>query len=262
MTTANDLITVARTQLGYVEQPSNITRYWAELDPGLQGQPWCGALVSWVFQKAGAPLPNMGKPYGFVYCPNAVHYAQTHNLFSNDGQYDPGDIVLYGTGGGDHTGIVVSDNGSVLTTIEGNTSPEGAPGSQTNGGGVYLRHRSHGPWVFGVLQGSKMLSAVDPPVVIIKPPVRAAPRFPLPAGSYFGPKAGGDNSVSGYYGHRSDLRTWQNRMASRGWVISADGLYGDQTMKVARAFQDQCDLLVDGLIGPATWAAAWTAKVT
>jgi hypothetical protein len=91
---------------------------------------------------------------------------------------------------------------------------------------------------------------------------RPAPAFPLPSGSYFGPKDGPAESVSGYYSHRDDLRTWQSRMAARGWKIDADGLYGDQTASITRQFQAEKGLFVDGLIGPQTWAAAWTAPIT
>lgn len=92
----------------------------------------------------------------------------------------------------------------------------------------------------------------------------AAPRFPLPRGHYFGPKAAPAYSHSGYYGaaDRAGLRTWQAQMRRRGWTIDVDGLYGPQTAKVAKAFQREKHLVVDGLIGPATWAAAWTAPVT
>jgi len=91
-----------------------------------------------------------------------------------------------------------------------------------------------------------------------------APGFPLPAGSYFGPKLPLSNkhSVSGYFGHGEDLKRWQQRMRDRGWQITADGRYGDQTRNITRAFQAEKGLRVDGLIGPATWAAAWTAPVT
>lgn len=88
------------------------------------------------------------------------------------------------------------------------------------------------------------------------------PAYPLPAGYYFGPKAGPVESVSGYFSHRDDLRTWQQRMRNRGWQITVDGLYGPNTASVTRAFQAQKGLTVDGLIGPNTWAAAWTAPVT
>lgn len=94
------------------------------------------------------------------------------------------------------------------------------------------------------------------------PGTSKAPKFPLPKGWYFGPKSGPASSVSGYYSHREDLRRWQQRMRNRGWVISVDGLYGDQTKGVALAFQREKNLGVDGLIGAQTWKAAWEAPVT
>lgn len=100
-------------------------------------------------------------------------------------------------------------------------------------------------------------------------PGKAAPAFPLPRGFVFGPFSGPVTSVSGRRqrlangkpGHRG-LLSWQARMAERGWTIAADGLYGDETAGVVRAFEKEKGLHVDGLIDPATWAAAWTARVT
>lgn len=89
-----------------------------------------------------------------------------------------------------------------------------------------------------------------------------APAFPLPRGWYFGPKSGPKQSVSGYYSHRSDLRRWQQRMKDRGWSITPDGLYGNRTASVARAFQKEKGLAVDSLIGNDTWDAAWEEPVT
>lgn len=92
----------------------------------------------------------------------------------------------------------------------------------------------------------------------------AAPTFPLKSGYYFGPRYPLTNrrSVSGFYGHRDDLKRWQQRMKDRGWTITPDGLYGDATRSVAIAFQREKGLTPDGLIGTATWSAAWTAPVT
>ncbi|MEE2041290.1 N-acetylmuramoyl-L-alanine amidase [Nocardiopsis sp. CT-R113] len=93
-------------------------------------------------------------------------------------------------------------------------------------------------------------------------PGTAAPRFPLPSGHYFGPRSGPAHSVSGYYSHREDLRRWQRRMRDRGWVITVDGLYGNQTRTVARTFQAEKGLSVDGFIGAQTWRAAWESPIT
>lgn len=93
-----------------------------------------------------------------------------------------------------------------------------------------------------------------------------APKFPLPEGWYFGPKTGPNRSVSGYYSHRLNLRRWQQQMANRGWEIDVDGLFGDQTEKVATQFQKEKKIPVPkdlvGRIDRLTWNAAWTAKVT
>lgn len=113
--------------------------------------------------------------------------------------------------------------------------------------------------------GKKAPGVIPAGPVAVPAPRRSgidSPRFPLPAGSFFGPKSGGKESVSGYYSHRGDLTHWQLMMRSRGWKIDVDGLYGPNTEKVVRAFQKEKHLVVDGKIGPATWAAAWTASVT
>lgn len=62
--------------------------------------------------------------------------------------------------------------------------------------------------------------------------------------------------------HGEDVRAWQQRMHDRGWRIDVDGWYGPASAAVARAFQTEKGLATDGIVGPATWAAAWTAPVT
>ncbi|HVM26452.1 MAG TPA: peptidoglycan-binding domain-containing protein, partial [Mycobacteriales bacterium] len=79
----------------------------------------------------------------------------------------------------------------------------------------------------------------------------SAPALTEPHVSVFGP-----GQVS------EDIRTWQARMAERGWEISVDGIYGPQTASVAARFQAEKGLAVDGLVGPQTWAAAWETPIT
>ena len=66
----------------------------------------------------------------------------------------PGWLVVYDFGkGADHVGIVETADGSSLTTIEFNTVPENAQGSDANGGAVARRHRKYTlPTVKGFIQ--------------------------------------------------------------------------------------------------------------
>lgn len=98
----------------------------------------------------------------------------------------------------------------------------------------------------------------------------SVPPFPLPAGKYFGPEGGGENSISGYYSYNAELKLWQQRMKDRGWPITVDGLYGPKgattpqgnTAEVVVAFQTEKGYTVDGLIGKQTWDGAWLAPIT
>lgn len=62
--------------------------------------------------------------------------------------------------------------------------------------------------------------------------------------------------------HDDNVRTWQQRMADRGWSIAVDGWYGPASANVARQFQAEKGLTQDGIVGPQTWNAAWTAPIT
>jgi peptidoglycan hydrolase-like protein with peptidoglycan-binding domain len=60
-----------------------------------------------------------------------------------------------------------------------------------------------------------------------------------------------------------DVHQWQQQMAGRGWNIAVDGIYGPQSMYVCKEFQAEKNVRpVDGVVGPKTWGAAWTAPVT
>lgn len=59
-----------------------------------------------------------------------------------------------------------------------------------------------------------------------------------------------------------NLRVWQGQMVTRGWTLTADGYFGNQTLNVVRGFQGEKNLGVDGDIGPITWRAAWALPVS
>lgn len=62
-------------------------------------------------------------------------------------------------------------------------------------------------------------------------------------------------------GHAA-VRTWQDKMSRRGWNISVDGKYGPKSEGICRQFQTEKGLKADGIVGPATWSATWTAPRT
>ena len=85
------------------------------------------------------------------------------------------------------------------------------------------------------------------------------PAFPLRDGQVYSrsDRNGRDSATD-----RGNIRTWQARMRRRGWRIDVDGLYGEQTEAVVRAFQHDKRMGIDGLLGPKTWTAAWASPIT
>lgn len=141
----NKMILIAKNEIGYLEKKSNsqldsktvnagsnnYTKYWQDVKPSYQGQPWCAAFVSWCFMKAFGQekAKKLLKHWPYVYCPTLG------NLFTKNANPKIGDIVIfYHNGTFTHTGIVTAVIGDRFYTIEGNTS--GASGIIANGGGV------------------------------------------------------------------------------------------------------------------------------
>lgn len=234
MTTAAQVITQARSHLGYKESPagSNETMFGAWY--GLNGEPWCAMFVSYVFSHAGHPL-SISTSKGYSYCPAAVSWAKARGLWSNSGRYAPGDIIFFdwvGYGVAEHTGIVVSDDGVTVHTIEGNTS---ISGSQSNGGEVCAQSRPHGRTILGVLKASKLLTAPAP-----------APAWTKDGFNHPSLKRGATGGP---------VKHCQHLLLKHGANIVIDGTYGKFTEAAVRAFQKHHGLTVDGVVGTHTWGA-------
>lgn len=136
--TAKQIIERAKNELGTMESPPNSnnvkynTWYYGHPVNGAS-YPWCATFISWVFK------PEQG------ICKKTASCLEMLEWFEKRGQIvktpQPGDIVFfkYSTNSRrtNHVGLVVSVNGSVINTIEGNTSTT----SQDNGGKVMQRNR-------------------------------------------------------------------------------------------------------------------------
>lgn len=132
-----DLLTIAKSQIGYVEldpttgaalhpesQVAGYTKYGASF-----GEPrgeWCAYFVSWCATNAGIPtsvVPRLGN------CARAVEWYKANSTYKPASSgYIPsvGDIIFFNWSGGSvakHIGIVTGVNLSkkVVYTIEGNT---------------------------------------------------------------------------------------------------------------------------------------------
>ncbi len=145
MTPIEKLIEIAKNEIGYLEKKSNssledktsnagssnYTKYWRDIKPDYQGQPWCACFVTWCFEQAFGKdnATKMLKHYPYVYCPTMA------NLFELYANPQVGDVVVFYRGGVFcHTGIVTKVNGDYFETVEGNTS--GGNTIVANGGGV------------------------------------------------------------------------------------------------------------------------------
>ena len=60
----------------------------------------------------------------------------------------------------------------------------------------------------------------------------------------------------------ADVAQWQEQMEYRGWDIDVDAAYGPASAGICIQFQAEKGLPADGIVGPDTWAAAWSAPVT
>lgn len=258
------VILIAKNEIGYLEKKSNsqldsktanagssnYTKYWRDIKPSYQGQPWCAAFVSWCFMEAFGQekAKKLLKHWPYVYCPTLG------NLFTRNANPKIGDIVIfYHNGTFTHTGIVTAVIGDRFYTIEGNTS--GASGIIANGGGVcaksYLNSQMPGT-KFCTPDYSIVSNAVNKPSDINKIPsntIQTGEKY------MFNPETVkvGDKNTS--------VLLLQEILRARGfkgengkslkltWTADANTIYA------LKAYQESRKevLEVDGICGPATW---------
>lgn len=104
----------------------------------------------------------------------------------------------------------------------------------------------HGDWDESLLRDNFLDSAGPPP---IPPPGPTVPPYMYPL---FCPPI--RQTPCG--------RQWQQKMRDRGWNITVDGWYGNQSKAICMAFQKEKGARVDGIVGPTTWNLTWTSPVS
>ena len=275
MSAAGDAaLAVAWGEVGLRESPpgSNNTHHWTWW--GCSLGPWCAAAVSYWRAHGGHPLPAINPAcdpaaQGFVSCDYGTEHAWLNGQVP--ASPEPGDVLIFswhpwelqggvpiitsgeytGWVAGDHTGLFVAElGGGYLHTIEGNTDAS----SWDNGDGVYERHDRYWGQICALWrpEGGGG-SGVPIPTPTPPPATGPAPGGPAPPwpGTFLADYTAGAGTAQ-----------WQAQMAARGWAIDVDDEYGPASANVCRQFQAEKGLEVDGIVGPITWDAAWTAPVT
>jgi hypothetical protein len=250
MATAEGVLDFFRRQDGLGESPPGSNCNWLTEWYGMGCVPWCAIGVSRALGEAGfghpddVQVPGVTRTTrkGWAYVPYVrKNFADAGRYITDRNAGQPGDLVVFdwdGDGVGDHIGVVETrlSDGTYLTR-EANTSSNA------------LHQRRRPQSLIAGFCRPPYDSAGGPPPAQPESP-GAGPAWP---GRYlrYPPVTVGD-----------DVRAWQGRMAARGWRIAVDGAYGPGSREVCRRFQSEKRLGVDGIVGPATWRAAWAAPVT
>lgn len=240
MPTAQDVLKVAAAKLGVGEAPPGSHHNEFTVWYGADG-PWCAMFVSWSLAHGGfsndggttLDVPGVVQTtrHGWAYVPYML------NNFRDAGRafQEPavGDVVAYdwdGDGVLDHTGLVETllPDGTFFA-IEGN----------------------HNQFVQRVHRSRSVVEA------FCRPPYEGvAPVASVPGVVGGVPQFPGSCSP----GSRDDAtRQVQQRLVDLGFHLDVDGIFGSATSAIVRSFQQQKGLAVDGIVGPDTWNAMWTA---
>ncbi len=143
-----DLISVAKTQLGFREGEYNDTKYGTWY--GLPNQPWCAMFVSWCARQADIPTDIIRNCA--IAAPDDGYFSVP---FVDGEEYTPQLGDLFFTKTFSHVGIVYYADGDYFYTLEGNSNDTGS----SEGVGVFSLRRKTADYYFGVPEYDKHESA-------------------------------------------------------------------------------------------------------
>jgi hypothetical protein len=148
MTTAQQVLDVARSQVGTVEARDGSTAYHRAYGLAFD-QPWCAVFLWWCFQQVGA---------GDLIHPRTAFTPTLYTWLARRGQASPnprvGSLAFFDWPTDEvkriqHVGLVEVIRPDEIVTIEGNTTPPRGGGNQANGGGVWRRRRPRDASIIG-----------------------------------------------------------------------------------------------------------------
>lgn len=248
MASRSNVIKIARSQIGVKEYPRNSNKQKYGKDYGMNGVFWCAQFVWWCYWKAdGKNTVTVAKAasadtiqdytvrhYGGKYVMSKNKSSQTRKAYTKKAQ--PGDIVSFDFGAmdawRDHVGMVDHVEGDYIYCIEGNTTPDGQSGSQSNGGMVALKKRHYKAICCAVRPKFSDTKPVNP-----KPYSGTYPK--LPDRGWFQRGDHGDQVKL-----LQKLLNW-----AIDWDLDVDGELGPKTARAILYFQSTYGLTQDGGFG-------------
>lgn len=195
----------------------------------------CSELVEWALHRLGISYPD-GTWNQYAFSKRAGLAIPIDRAIRT-----PGALLFQGYQASQHVAVSRGDH----TTIE-------------------ARGRAYGVNTFGADGRPWSVAALVPGLNYGAPPpgpVKPAPKPPTAKAPVFS-HHGGTAPIRANHYDCELVKVWQGRMKGRGWRITVDGDYGPASAETARQFQRDKGLTVDGILGPKTFAAAWTSPVT
>ena len=110
--------------------------------------PWCGAFVAWCYDEAGLidKIEDVEDYGNLGYVPSYTKYANKTGKWVEKAAASAGDIIIFGSGNGQHVGLVRDNDGKNITTIEGNT------GTTRNGEVKEKVYSKTNSWIKGIIR--------------------------------------------------------------------------------------------------------------
>lgn len=205
-----------------------------------KGYHWCGGFQVAAYKTVGIDLMKCA---WWFYTPYIRNFAIKIGAWKTSGP-EYGDQPLFDwqrDGVIDHVGAAWPDpNSSQYRSVEGNTS-RGTAGSQSAGGGCWVRYRNRRD-IAGWVDMRKVL------------------RYMYANGLWNGTLTGSTTtttpSVSNPYGGftKEYIKNIQVLLNKLGYKLDVDGIRGPATISAVKDFQKKHGLVQDGLPGPATLA--------
>ena len=259
------VLDIARAELGYREKATNYglddknanagsgnwTKYARDLDSianfyngKKNGYAWCDIFHDWLHYKAwGAEMAMkvLCQPHGSAGagCMYSAQYYQQAGRWSDEPHV--GDQIFFYSGGAiNHTGIVESVSGGIVTTIEGNTTD-------------MVARRTY-------QIGSQYIAGYGRPRYELVENMTLTPNSGVSSGTYsstnnMSPSQPGARPMLRRGATGPFVRELQEKLTYAGYNTGGvDGEFGIKTWNAVRVFQQQCDLEVDGIVGPQTWS--------